>query len=75
MEPSKPEHPSTREEGLKHQNHMAMNVQVLNNPLAQFCCNEHKAIAKAKIFANLEWIGSKLFCKTYLRFLSLHLLN
>jgi hypothetical protein len=30
-------------------------VRVLNNPLAQFCHNEHKAIAKAKMLANLEW--------------------
>jgi hypothetical protein len=53
-EANKPEHPSTWEEGLKHQDHMAMNVRVLNNPLAQFCYNEHKAIAKAKMLANLE---------------------
>ncbi len=34
---------------------MAMNVQVLNNPLAQFCHNEHKAIARAKKHTKLEW--------------------
>jgi hypothetical protein len=52
MELGKLEHPSTWEEGLKHQDHM--NVRVLNNPLAQFCCNEHKAIVKAKRLANLK---------------------
>ncbi len=55
MELSKFEHPSTWEEGLKRQDHTTMNVQVLNNLLVQFCCNEHKAIAKAKRLANLEW--------------------
>ncbi len=55
MEPSKPERPSTWEEGLKHQNHVAMNAQVLNNPLAQFYYNEKKAIARAKRHVNLNW--------------------
>jgi hypothetical protein len=32
-----------------------MNAQVLNNPLAQFHCNEHKIIAKAGKHATLEW--------------------
>jgi hypothetical protein len=32
-----------------------MNVQVLSNPLAQFHCNEYKAITRAKKHANLKW--------------------
>jgi hypothetical protein len=47
--------PSIRKESLKHQNHVAMNVQVLNNPLTQFHHNEQKAIVKARRHANLEW--------------------
>jgi len=43
------------EEGLKHQDRVVMNVQVLNNPLAQFCHNEHKVIVRAKRHTNLEW--------------------
>jgi hypothetical protein len=40
MELGKLKRPSTREEGPKHQDHMTMNAQVLNNPLAQFHHNE-----------------------------------
>ncbi len=40
MEPSKPKWPFTWEKCLKHQNHMTMNAQVLNNPLAWFHHNE-----------------------------------
>jgi hypothetical protein len=40
--------------GLKHQDHMAMNVQVLSNPLTWFYCNEQKAITKARRHTNLE---------------------
>jgi hypothetical protein len=40
MEAGKLGCPSTQEEGLKHQDHATMNVQVLSNPLAQFWCNE-----------------------------------
>jgi hypothetical protein len=40
MEPGKLKRPSTRKEGLKHQDHKAMNAQVLSNPLAQFYRNE-----------------------------------
>jgi len=32
-----------------------MNARVLNNPLAQFCHNEQKVIARAKRHAFLEW--------------------
>jgi hypothetical protein len=55
MEASKPRHPSIWEQGLKVQDHVAMNVWVLSNLLAQFCCNEQKAIAKAKRHVTLEW--------------------
>jgi len=37
------------------QNHMTMNLQVLNNLLAWLCHNEHKAIARARRHATLEW--------------------
>jgi hypothetical protein len=40
--------------GLEHQDHMAMNVQVLSNPLAWFYCNE-QIIAKVRRHTNLEW--------------------
>ncbi len=33
---------------------MAMNVQVLSNPLTWFYCNEQKAITKARRHTNLE---------------------
>jgi hypothetical protein len=36
MEPSKPERPSIWKEGLRVQDYVAMNVQVLNNPLFIF---------------------------------------
>jgi hypothetical protein len=55
MELVKPECPSTWEEGLRHQNHVAMNAQVLSNPLTQFYCNEKKAIVRAKRHINLDW--------------------
>ncbi len=45
MDPCQPGCPSTREEGLRVQDHTAMNLWVLNNPLACFCRNEQKAIA------------------------------
>jgi hypothetical protein len=44
MEPNKLEHPFIQEEDLRHQDHVAMNVWVLNNPLAHFHHNEQKAI-------------------------------
>jgi hypothetical protein len=55
MELGKPGCPSTREEGPRHQNHIAMNVWVLNNLLAWFCHNEQKVVARAKKHINLEW--------------------
>jgi hypothetical protein len=55
MEPSKFICPFIREEGLRHQDHLVMNAQVLSNLLAQFCRNEHTAIARAKKHTNLEW--------------------
>jgi hypothetical protein len=55
MELSKLEHPSTWEQGLKVQGHAAMNAHVLSNPLAQFCRNEQKVIAKARKHITLEW--------------------
>ncbi len=55
MELDKPGCPSTQEQGLKVQDHMAMNAQVLSNPLAQFCCNEQKAITRANGHIFLEW--------------------
>jgi hypothetical protein len=39
MEAGKLEHPFTWEKGPRHQNHAAMNAQVLNNPMAQFYHN------------------------------------
>jgi hypothetical protein len=44
MELGKPEHPSTWEEGPRHQNHVAMNARVLSNPLAQFYHNEKRQL-------------------------------
>ncbi len=46
MEAGKLRCPSTQKEGLKHQDHATMNVQV-SNPLAQFWCNEQKVIVRA----------------------------
>jgi hypothetical protein len=37
------------------QNQMAMNASILSNPLARFCHNKQKAIARAKRHAFLEW--------------------
>jgi hypothetical protein len=34
---------------------MAMNAQVLSNPLTWFCCNEQKAIARARRHIFLDW--------------------
>ncbi len=44
-----------REDGLRHQNHMAMNVQVLSNLLTWFYHNVQKEIIKVKRHANLKW--------------------
>jgi hypothetical protein len=55
MEFGKLEHPYIWEDDLKHQDHMAMNVWVLNNPLARFHHNEQKAIARVNKHTNLEW--------------------
>jgi len=55
MEPSKFRCPFIREEGLRHQDHLVVNAQVLSNLLAQFCCNEHTTIARAKKHTNMEW--------------------
>jgi hypothetical protein len=57
MEPSKLGHPSTQEQGPRIQDHEAMNVWVLSNPLACFHHNEQKAIVKVKRHAFLEWDG------------------
>ncbi len=74
MELNKPGHSSTWEEGLRVQDHMAMNAQVLSNPLAWFRHNEQKAIVRDGKHAFLKWdIGSKLICNTHLRCLSPHL--
>jgi len=37
------------------QNQVAMNALVLSNPLARFCHNKQKAIARAKRRAFLKW--------------------
>jgi hypothetical protein len=55
MELGKPRCPSTWEEGLRVQNHVAKNAQCLSNPLAHFCHNEQKAIVRTKRHALLEW--------------------
>jgi hypothetical protein len=55
MEPNKPRCPFIQEEGPRHQNHMTMNVRVLNNPLARFYCNEQMVIVKVTRHTNLEW--------------------
>jgi len=55
MELSKFGHPFIREEGLRHQDHPFMNVQVLNNLLVWFCRNEQKAIVRVRRHTNLEW--------------------
>jgi hypothetical protein len=55
VELGKLEHPSTREEGPKVQDHMAMNAHVLINLLAWFHHNQQKAITRAKRHAFLEW--------------------
>ncbi len=47
--------PSIREEGMRVQDHVAMNAWVLNNPLVRFHCNEEKAIVRAKRCTFLEW--------------------
>jgi hypothetical protein len=53
MESSKPKHPSTQKEGLRHRDHVAMYARVLSNPLARY--REHKAIARARRHINPEW--------------------
>ncbi len=52
---AKPKCPFIREQGSKVQDHVAMNVWVLSNPLAQFCYNEQRAIVKARRHVTLEW--------------------
>jgi hypothetical protein len=47
--------PSIREEGMRVQDHVAMNAWVLSNPLVHFHHNEQKAIARAKRRTFLEW--------------------
>jgi hypothetical protein len=47
--------PSIRKQGPRVQVHTLMNARVLNNPLAQFHCNEQKVIARAKRHTFLEW--------------------
>jgi hypothetical protein len=37
-------HSSIPDEGPMHQNQVAMNVRVLNNPLARYHCNEQKGM-------------------------------
>ncbi len=54
MEPGKPEHPSIQKQGPKVQDHMVMNARILNNPLAQFCHNEQKAITKVRKHTTLD---------------------
>jgi hypothetical protein len=55
MELGKLGHPSTRKQGVRVQDHAAMNVWVLSNHLAQFRHNEQKAMARVKRHAFLEW--------------------
>jgi hypothetical protein len=55
MELGKLRCPSIQEEGSKHENHVTMNMLVLNNPLAWFCHNEQKVIARGRRHTNLEW--------------------
>jgi hypothetical protein len=55
MELNMPRCPFTWEEGPRHQKHTTMNVWVLSNPLAQFHCNEYKAITRSKRHITLEW--------------------
>jgi hypothetical protein len=55
MELDQPRHSYTWEQDPSVQDHAAMNMWVLNNPLAQFCHNEPKAIVRAKRHAFLEW--------------------
>ncbi len=55
MESNNPKCSSIREEGMRVQDHVAMNAWVLNNPLIRFHRNEQKAIARAKRRAFLEW--------------------
>jgi hypothetical protein len=55
MELGKPKCPSTQEKNPRHQDHVAMNAQVLINPLAWLRHNEQKAIVRAKKHMNLKW--------------------
>jgi hypothetical protein len=55
MELGKPKCPYTREHGLRVQDHVTMNEQVLTNPLTRFDYNEQKAIVKAMRHVPLEW--------------------
>jgi len=55
MEPNKLRCPSTWEQGPWVQDHVVMNAWVLNNPLAQFHCNEQKVITRARRHTFLEW--------------------
>ncbi len=51
----KPKCLSTQHKGLTCQDHASMNAWVLNNPLAQLCCNELKVINRVKSHIELEW--------------------
>ncbi len=55
MELGKPRCPSTWNQGPRVQDHAAMNVRVLSNPLTWFHHNEQKAIARARKHTFLEW--------------------
>jgi hypothetical protein len=55
MESGKPKHPSTRKHGPKVQDHIAMNVRVLNNLLIWFRRNEKNVITRARRHALLKW--------------------
>jgi hypothetical protein len=55
MELGKPKHPFIHKQGPKVLQHATMNAWVLSNPLAQFCHNKQKAIARTRKHTTLKF--------------------
>jgi len=83
MESSKLKRPSIQKQGSKIQDHATMNAWVLSNLLARFCCNEQKAIVRAKRHTFLKWdrrqvdlqYTPKLPKPTFMKLASSHILQ
>jgi len=69
MEPNKHKCSTTWNKGLRHQNHAAMNVWVLNKPMVWFRHRKQKVITRPNRHANIKWIDSRLQLEIPKRFL------